>query len=75
MRNDGPSKYLSYGSIAAAAAAVVHCGLGPPHDRWAPTRGAWTPSTSPTCSATTTPTPAHSCDPYTLYCQSPLRFT
>uniref|UniRef100_A0A0D9VL42 HMA domain-containing protein n=1 Tax=Leersia perrieri TaxID=77586 RepID=A0A0D9VL42_9ORYZ len=23
-------------SSAAAAAAMVHCGIGPPHDRWAP---------------------------------------
>ncbi|EAZ24634.1 heavy metal-associated isoprenylated plant protein 20 [Oryza sativa Japonica Group] len=29
-------QYPTYGSAAAAAAAVVHCGLGPPHDRWAP---------------------------------------
>ncbi|KAF0933039.1 hypothetical protein E2562_013793 [Oryza meyeriana var. granulata] len=27
-------QYPTYGS--AAATAVVHCGLGPPHDRWAP---------------------------------------
>ncbi|XP_006647900.3 heavy metal-associated isoprenylated plant protein 20-like [Oryza brachyantha] len=29
-------QYPGYGGGAAAAAAVVHCGLGPPHDRWAP---------------------------------------
>ncbi|KAL5208174.1 hypothetical protein ABZP36_032609 [Zizania latifolia] len=32
-------QYPSYGNCAAtatAAAAVVHCGLGPPHERWAP---------------------------------------